>query len=175
MTKAEELSQDPKRDSDFQELPWFLTTRARSKDSSIRNRNTVGGFARGTRDECLRKRYVDGLCLHISVPFPISPTKGGGGCGSGTSGRRRRGGDEKHLLRTSVNTRCSVYFRATSPVSYYIRIADPVHCHVTRTAPLCLTDRRGEHDERDGATSRLAIACPIFSAEKKVDVKLLFN
>jgi len=30
----------------------------------------------------------------------------------------RGGGGEKHLLRTSVNTRCSVYFRTTSPVSH---------------------------------------------------------
>lgn len=43
---------------------------------------------------------------------------------AGAAGGEGGGGDEKHLLRTSVNTRCSVYFRTTSPVSYYIRIAD---------------------------------------------------
>lgn len=63
----------------------------------------------------------------ISVPFPTSRLGGqrklrewqsGGGAEGGGGG-----GDEKHLLRTSVNTRCSVYFRTMSPVSYCIRIA----------------------------------------------------
>lgn len=61
----------------------------------------------------------------ISVPFSLSLNRteevrlreqqSGGGSQGGE-------GDEKHLLRTSVNTRCSVYFRTTSPVSYCIRI-----------------------------------------------------
>lgn len=114
--------------SDFQERRGTRDTLlALSKDSNIRDRNTAGGFARGTRDECLRKRYMDTGFACISVPLPCLYDGGRRRLRErpDADGRGREEGGEKHLLRTSVNTRCSVYFRTTSPVSYYIRIANP--------------------------------------------------
>lgn len=111
--------------SDFQESPGpspRCTRLPPFKDSNIRDRSTAGGFARGTREtSSLRKRYVDGPRLH----FCLLPYLSDGGRRRLPERQERPGGrGEKHLLRTSVNTRCSVYFRTTLPVSYYIRIAD---------------------------------------------------
>lgn len=76
--------------------------------------------------------------------------------GGGSKAKSERRG-EKHLLRTSVNTRCSVYFRTTSRVSCRIRITHrPVHCHITQDC-LALLYRSRVYDRGcEGSTFRFS-------------------